>query len=225
MSLGVSVVETGFAHELSEDFDSIYGDSYESASLTNFASFSESQWEPRSFIDYKLSEDDLINARLPPVVEYTYSDSSSEAIEESTSVMVIGDDRNAASLIATLEEFNDVTAFDNIEALEKAASIGSSVADVDYYIIAIPATVLADDSMIDTSRLEQVLKSLERHVRVGATVIIESIVPEGTTRRLLEPLIRRKRVKGGISPNVSVYSPISQQHLRNYTYILTARVL
>ncbi|KAH7329925.1 polysaccharide biosynthesis protein vipA/tviB [Rhexocercosporidium sp. MPI-PUGE-AT-0058] len=68
-----------------------------------------------------------------------------------------------------------------------------------HFLIAVPTTLLANNK-IDTSCIESALDTIDRYARRGATVVIESSVAVGMTRQLLEPLMRSRGLKAGMSP-------------------------
>lgn len=72
-----------------------------------------------------------------------------------------------------------------------------------HFLIAVPTLVLPDKN-IDTSALESAISTISRYARAGTTVVVESSVSVGMTRRLLEPLIRSHDLKAGMSPEVCI---------------------
>ncbi|KAG4430513.1 hypothetical protein IFR05_013999 [Cadophora sp. M221] len=68
-----------------------------------------------------------------------------------------------------------------------------------HFLIAVPTTLLANNK-IDTSCIESALDTIGSHARRGATVVVESSVAVGMTRELLEPLMRSRGLKAGMSP-------------------------
>ncbi|KAH6718864.1 hypothetical protein BKA61DRAFT_712889 [Leptodontidium sp. MPI-SDFR-AT-0119] len=68
-----------------------------------------------------------------------------------------------------------------------------------HFLIAVPTTLLANNK-IDTSCIESALDIIDRYARRGATVVVESSVAVGMTRELLEPLMRSRGLKAGMSP-------------------------
>ena len=81
----------------------------------------------------------------------------------------------------------------NVEDLRSASN----------FLISVPTTLRPDGS-VDLSHIEKTLEVIERYARRGSIVVIESTVPVGTTRRLLEPLARSRGIFAGMSPEVWV---------------------
>ncbi|KAF1811683.1 nucleotide sugar dehydrogenase [Eremomyces bilateralis CBS 781.70] len=68
-----------------------------------------------------------------------------------------------------------------------------------HFLISVPTNVLPDKS-IDTSCLQKAIQTVGGCARPGSTVVIESSVAVGMTRRLLGPLMRLRGLKAGMSP-------------------------
>lgn len=76
----------------------------------------------------------------------------------------------------------------------------------DFYLISVPT--LLDGINVNTSYLEDALALVDRYAQPGATVVIESSVAVGMTRKLLGPILRTRGLQGGMSPEVSTSSSI-----------------
>lgn len=70
-----------------------------------------------------------------------------------------------------------------------------------HFLIAVPTT-LGPDGNVNLSHVESALEIVERYARRNSVVVIESTVAIGTTRRLLEPLAKSRRIFAGMSPEV-----------------------
>ncbi|KAM4058572.1 UDP-glucose/GDP-mannose dehydrogenase family, NAD binding domain-containing protein [Hirsutella rhossiliensis] len=68
-----------------------------------------------------------------------------------------------------------------------------------HYLISVPTPLLPDKS-IDLSCLRDAVQTVAAHARRGSTIVIESSVALGTTRRLLGPLAKHGRHYAGMSP-------------------------
>lgn len=71
-----------------------------------------------------------------------------------------------------------------------------------HVLISVP-TVLKEDKSIDTSYLRSAIATVEKYVTSGSTVVIESSVAVGMTRELVGPLMASRKLKVGMSPEVS----------------------
>jgi len=78
----------------------------------------------------------------------------------------------------------------------------ADLADATHYLISVP-TLLLPDKTVDVSYLESALEATFQYARPGATVVIESSVAVGMTRKLLGPLAKTRRCFAGMSPEVS----------------------
>lgn len=128
-------------------------------------------------------------------------------------IAVIGVGYVGIHLVTAFAQKYNVIAFDISEArlaevaprLEKlpvkCTSKASDLADADCFLIAVP-TILKADKKIDTSFVQSAISMIESHSRPGATVVMESSVAVGMTRSLLAPLMLRRGLKGGMSPEV-----------------------
>jgi threonine dehydrogenase-like Zn-dependent dehydrogenase len=81
-------------------------------------------------------------------------------------------------------------------------SSASDLAQASHVLISVP-TVLNDDKTIDTTYLRSAIATVEKHVKDGSTVVVESSVAVGMTRQLVGPLMASKKLKIGMSPEVS----------------------
>lgn len=84
-------------------------------------------------------------------------------------------------------------------------SEASELSAASHVLVSVP-TVLNDDKTIDTTYLRSAIATVEKHVKPGSTVIVESSVAVGMTRSLLGPLIESKKLKVGMSPEVCAIS-------------------
>ncbi|KAH3953021.1 hypothetical protein HBH53_035470 [Parastagonospora nodorum] len=75
----------------------------------------------------------------------------------------------------------------------------TELAKASHILISVP-TVLNSDKTIDTTYLRSAIAAVEKHVRPGSTVVIESSVAVGMTRSLVGPLMASKGLKVGMSP-------------------------
>jgi threonine dehydrogenase-like Zn-dependent dehydrogenase len=71
-----------------------------------------------------------------------------------------------------------------------------------HYLIAVP-TPLLPNHQIDTRHFRDAIDTVALYARPGATVVVESSVPVGMTRELMTPVMARKGLKAGMSPEVS----------------------
>lgn len=78
----------------------------------------------------------------------------------------------------------------------------SSLKRATHFLISVP-TLLRADRTVDSSYLQEAIKTVGTYARQGATVVIESSVAVGMTRELLGPLARARGFFAGMSPEVS----------------------
>jgi UDP-N-acetyl-D-mannosaminuronate dehydrogenase len=78
----------------------------------------------------------------------------------------------------------------------------SKVTEASHFLIAVP-TGLKEDNTIDDSHLRAAIETVRKFARNGSTVVVESSVAVGMTRKLLQHLMESKNLKGGMSPEVS----------------------
>ncbi|OJD32817.1 udp-glucose dehydrogenase udp-mannac [Diplodia corticola] len=69
-----------------------------------------------------------------------------------------------------------------------------------HFLVAVPTTLLLPDKRVDTSFVRAALATVGTYARPGATVVVESSVGVGMTRRLLGNLMRSRNLKAGMSP-------------------------
>ncbi|KAK0388386.1 hypothetical protein NLU13_4631 [Sarocladium strictum] len=75
----------------------------------------------------------------------------------------------------------------------------SSLKRATHFLISVP-TLLRADRTVDSSYLQEAIKTVGTYARQGATVVIESSVAVGMTRELLGPLARARGFFAGMSP-------------------------
>ncbi|KAK7182191.1 UDP-N-acetyl-D-glucosamine 6-dehydrogenase 1 [Paraphaeosphaeria sporulosa] len=73
------------------------------------------------------------------------------------------------------------------------------ISEASHVLISVP-TILKDDKSIDTAYLRSAIATVEKHVRPGSTIVVESSVAVGMTRELVAPLMASKNLKVGMSP-------------------------
>lgn len=83
-------------------------------------------------------------------------------------------------------------------------SNAKDISDASHVLISVP-TILKEDKSIDTTYLRSAIATVEKYVKSGSTVVIESSVAVGMTRELVGPLMESKNLKVGMSPEVSSY--------------------
>jgi threonine dehydrogenase-like Zn-dependent dehydrogenase len=81
-------------------------------------------------------------------------------------------------------------------------SCASDLTRASHVLISVP-TVLNKDKTIDTTYLRSAIATVEKYVKDGSTVVVESSVAVGMTRQLVGPLMISKKLKIGMSPEVS----------------------
>lgn len=79
----------------------------------------------------------------------------------------------------------------------------ADLARATHFLVSVPTTLLPD-KQIDTSFVRSALTTVGTYARPGATVVIESSVGVGMTRKLLGNLMRSRNLKAGMSPEVSL---------------------
>ncbi|KAF8242769.1 nucleotide sugar dehydrogenase [Wilcoxina mikolae CBS 423.85] len=75
----------------------------------------------------------------------------------------------------------------------------SAIAPATHFLIAVPTSLLPDSS-VDTLYLREAIGAVALYARPGATVVVESSVSVGMTRKLLGPLMRSRGLLAGMSP-------------------------
>ncbi|KAJ5613844.1 hypothetical protein N7528_007498 [Penicillium herquei] len=76
----------------------------------------------------------------------------------------------------------------------------TQLANATHFLVAVPTGLSDDGNEINVSSLHAALDTIATYTQKGATVVIESSVAVGMTRRLLGPLLVTKALKGGMSP-------------------------
>lgn len=126
-------------------------------------------------------------------------------------VCIIGVGFVGESLVEIFSKKNNVIGIDispkQVEILQKKfkdstnIKIQSSYDDIDrcqLICIAVP-TLLNDDNSVDDTHIKNAVKLIEDHVSVGTTIVMESSVYVGMTRKMLQHL-RQKNIYIGFSP-------------------------
>lgn len=83
----------------------------------------------------------------------------------------------------------------------KCTSDANELAQARHFLISVP-TLLKHDKTIDTSYLESAVATVAKYARPGGTVVVESSVAVGMTRKLVGPLAATKGLYVGMSPEV-----------------------
>lgn len=94
-----------------------------------------------------------------------------------------------------LDQLNKTATNSNIRYTSKP----SDIAEATHFLISVP-TRLHHDNTVDTQHLESAISLVAEYARTGSTVIIESSVAVGMTRKLIEDIMRSKGLKAGMSP-------------------------
>jgi UDP-N-acetyl-D-mannosaminuronate dehydrogenase len=81
-------------------------------------------------------------------------------------------------------------------------SNAKDISDASHVLISVP-TILKEDKSIDTAYLRSAIATVEKYVKPGSTVVVESSVAVGMTRELVGPLMTSRNLKVGMSPEVS----------------------
>ncbi|KAL1643551.1 hypothetical protein SLS58_004911 [Diplodia intermedia] len=93
-------------------------------------------------------------------------------------------------------------AADGLTANYSSVTLTSDPADLahaTHFLVAVPTTLLPD-KQVDTSFVRAALTTVGTYARPGATVVVESSVGVGMTRKLLGNLMRSRNLKAGMSP-------------------------
>lgn len=126
-------------------------------------------------------------------------------------VAIVGCGYVGKHLVETFANHYEVIAYDvsdnRLKALSQElrspaiyfTSNPSGLAKASHILISVP-TVLNDDKTIDATYLRHAIAAVEKHARLGSTVVIESSVAVGMTRSLMGPLMSSKGLKVGMSP-------------------------
>ncbi|KAJ4860618.1 UDP-glucose/GDP-mannose dehydrogenase family, central domain-containing protein [Trichoderma breve] len=78
-------------------------------------------------------------------------------------------------------------------------SSSSRLSGASHFLISVP-TLLRPDNTVDTSYLRSALDTVEKYASAGCTVVFESSVAVGMTRKLLGPVAKRMGLFAGMSP-------------------------
>ena len=84
------------------------------------------------------------------------------------------------------------------------------IGEASHILIAVP-TILKEDRSIDDTYLCTAIETVKTHARPGSTIVIESSVAVGMTRRLVGPLMMSKNFKVGMSPEVNSTFPVRNE--------------
>ena len=109
---------------------------------------------------------------------------------------VIAFDVNQKRLDTVAVQLSDVT---NISFTNDPSSLSNAT----HFLVAVPTPLHPHTTTINTSIIRSALKTVCDHVRVGATVVIESSVSVGMTRSLLSEVVQTHGIYAGMSPEVS----------------------
>ena len=134
-------------------------------------------------------------------------------------VAVVGIGYVGRNLVDMFSSHYQVIGFDvsnkRIAELSKSSSPGARTAPTftccesdlknpTYFLIAVPTPLSANNGTVDLSFLESAVRLVARHADRGSTVVIESSVGVGTTRRVLGPVAEHHGFYAGMSPEVCV---------------------
>ena len=135
--------------------------------------------------------------------------------DETPLVAVIGIGYVGLHLITAFARHYAVIAFDISQTrlssvadqLPKTANLtltsdASHLTGVTHFLVSVPTLLVPGTSVVDTSCLRIALNTIFAHARVGSTIIIESSVAVGMTRRLLAKMVQERQLKAGMSPEV-----------------------
>lgn len=142
---------------------------------------------------------------------YYRNDSACEILDDRLRVVVLTKGLYRGRDNAVLDAVHNVTTINVAEPercirrgmvdLARRRSSAEELSGANVYVVRVPVT-LTVDGVIDTSDLESAVALLSQHARPGATVVLETAVPIGTSRRLLEPLERENQAYCGFSQEV-----------------------
>ncbi|KNG48304.1 nucleotide sugar dehydrogenase [Stemphylium lycopersici] len=136
----------------------------------------------------------------------TLSPSEPESI-----VAVIGVGYVGTHLVEAFAGHYNVIAFDlsnkRLEEVSKQltglpiqfTSNAADISEATHVLISVP-TILTDDKKVDTTYLRSAIATVEKYVKPGSTIVVESSVAVGMTRALVGPLMASKNFKVGMSP-------------------------
>ena len=135
-------------------------------------------------------------------------------VEQESIVAVIGVGYVGTHLVEGFAKHYNVIAFDlserRLAEVSKQltglpiqfTSNAKDISEASHVLISVP-TILKDDKTIDTAYLRSAIATVEKYVKPGSTVAVESSVAVGMTRELVGPLMASKNLKVGMSPEVS----------------------
>jgi UDP-N-acetyl-D-mannosaminuronate dehydrogenase len=145
---------------------------------------------------------------------YTHQQERQSPTEPDSVVAVIGVGYVGTHLVEAFAGCYNVIAFDLSEKRLQEVSnqlkglpihFTSSAADISeasHVLISVP-TILNEDKKVDTTYLRSAIATVEKYVKPGSTIVIESSVAVGMTRQLVGPLMASKNLKVGMSPEVN----------------------
>ena len=81
------------------------------------------------------------------------------------------------------------------------------------FLVATP-TVYHDNNAVDASHIQSAMQMIDAYTREGSTVIIESSLAVGQTRKYLSPIAARKRLFAGMSLEVRSHISLDQHNLK-----------
>jgi nucleotide sugar dehydrogenase len=131
--------------------------------------------------------------------------------EPESIVAVIGVGYVGTHLVEAFANHYNVIAFDlstkRLDEVSKQLTglpiqFTSNAADISqatHVLISVP-TILTDDKKVDTTYLRSAIATVEKYVKPGSTIVVESSVAVGMTRELVGPLMASKNFKVGMSP-------------------------
>ncbi|EUC27122.1 hypothetical protein COCCADRAFT_112508 [Bipolaris zeicola 26-R-13] len=141
----------------------------------------------------------------------TVSQQEVESTKPESIVAVIGVGYVGTHLVEAFAGHYNVIAFDLSEQrLAKVAQLlpglpiqftsnAKDISEATHVLISVP-TILKDDKSIDTAYLRSAIATVEKYVKPGSTVVVESSVAVGMTRELVGPLMASRNLKVGMSP-------------------------
>ncbi|UKZ76988.1 hypothetical protein TrVFT333_004704 [Trichoderma virens FT-333] len=136
----------------------------------------------------------------------------SQSVRRRPLVTVIGVGYVGEHLVDVFSRRFDVIGYDVSEARVKALSAKYSqngrvqitshstrLLEATHFLISVP-TLLRPDKTVDTSYLRSALDTVAKYAGPGSTVVFESSVAVGMTRKLLGPVAKRMGLYAGMSP-------------------------
>ncbi|SMR61952.1 unnamed protein product [Zymoseptoria tritici ST99CH_1E4] len=153
---------------------------------------------------------ELIDANVEPS---SYFDEPAFRSFPGVTVAVIGTGYVGLHLVEAFSTAYDVLAFDisehRIQEIQstvashvKCTSDPSQLRNATHFMVSVSTILNQGDhqSTIDISCIQSATQMIAKYARPGSTVIIESSVAVGMTRTLLEPLMKDKSLRCGMSP-------------------------